>query len=332
MPFLGPFVKKERDMRNVQISAAVLAGCLLIGCSFEDADPGVTTADPSVRRIMIDGSSTVEPITTRIAESFGKQFSDVRIPIRVSGTGTGMQQMIAGRIDIANASRQIKPTELEACHDNGIDTVELKVAIDGISVVVNPQNDWVDAMTVAQLRKLWEPGSTVKRWSDLDPTWPEEPISLFGPGEESGTFDYFTESINGKEDAITPNYSPSADDNVLVTGVAGNKYALGYFGYAYYVKNQDKLKALAISATDSVDDAVSPTPKNIESGAYVPLSRPLFIYVRKSSLQRPEVEDFVRYYLSDGQASVGDAGYVALSDQVLSESMSILEEALKSGS
>jgi len=314
-------------MKSLWMGVGILACVAMAGCSVEEVEQGTSTGDSSIKQILIDGSSTVEPITSRIAESFEESFSDVRVPIKVTGTGTGMKEMIAGRIDIANASRPIKDSELEACAENDISVVELKVAIDGLSVVVHPDNDWVDAMTVGQLKQLWEPGSTITKWSELNPEWPDETISLFGPGEESGTFDYFTETINGEEDAITENYSPSADDNVLVTGVSGNKYALGYFGYAYYLKNKDKLKALAISNTDSVDDAVAPTPENIESGKYAPLSRPLFIYVRKSSLQRTEVQDFVEYYLSEGQASVADAGYVGLSEMQLKESMAAFEEA-----
>jgi phosphate transport system substrate-binding protein len=315
-------------MKSFRLGTLTLVSCVLLGCSVEDAEEGVSTSDSAIKQIRIDGSSTVEPITARIAESFGEKFTDVRVPLKVTGTGTGMKEMIAGRIDIANASRPIKPSELDACEENGVDVVELKIAIDGLSVVVNPENDWVDAMTVGQLKQLWEPDSKVEKWSDLNPDWPDESISLYGPGEESGTFDYFTETINGEEDAITDNYSPSADDNVLVTGVSGDKYALGYFGYAYYLKNKDKLKALSISPTESLDDAVAPTPENIESGAYAPLSRPLFIYVRKSSLQRAEVEDFVRYYLTEGQDSVADAGYVALSQAQLAESVSRLDAAV----
>lgn len=313
-------IKKAVKMQRAWLVTGLVLAILATGCSVEDAETG--------REIMVDGSSTVEPITSRIAEAFEADFPDVRIPIKVTGTGTGMKEMIAGRIDIANASRQIKDSEREDCRKNGIDVVELKVAIDGISVVVHPENDWVDAMTVEQLHQMWAPGSTVEKWSDVNPEWPDEAISLFGPGEESGTFDYFTETINGEEDLITENYSPSADDNVLVTGVSGDKYALGYFGYAYYLKNKDKLKALSISPTDSLDDAVAPTPENIESGRYAPLSRPLFIYVRKSSLARPEVEDFVRFYLSEGQESVPEAGYVSLSPTDLKASQQALDAAV----
>lgn len=312
------------------VRAAVWLSVLVVaGCSVEDARQGDAVADSEIRRIMIDGSSTVEPITSRIAEKFEAEYSDVQVPVKVTGTGTGFKEMIAGRIDIANASRRIKDSEKAECEQNGIDVLELKIAIDGLTVAVHPENDWVSAMTVSQLKRLWEPGSQVKTWKDLDASWPDHKISLYGAGEESGTFDYFTEAINGKEDAITENYSPSADDNVIATGVAGDKYAMGFFGYAYYQKNQSKLKALSISATETVADAVPPTPESIETGKYVPLSRPLFIYVKKSALQRGEMEDFVRYYLGAGQSCVSEAGYVPLGESELQASRQAFEEALK---
>lgn len=316
-------------LRFPTAAACCLLSLAIVGCSVEQAEQGQSVADADVRRIMIDGSSTVEPITSRIAEAFEREYSDVQVPVKVTGTGTGFKEMIAGRIDIANASRPIKDSERAECEQNGVDPIELKIAIDGLTVAVHPENDWVSAMTVSQLKRLWEPGSQIRTWKDLDPSWPDHAISLFGAGEESGTFDYFTEAINGKEDAITENYSPSADDNVIATGVAGDKYAMGFFGYAYYQKNQGKLKALAISATEDPADAVSPTAESIESGKYVPLSRPLFIYVKKSALQRPEVEDFVQYYLGPGQSFVADAGYVSLSEAELNASKQALAAALQ---
>lgn len=301
---------------------------LAAGCSVEDTTPGEVAGSDSVKRIMIDGSSTVEPITSRIAEKFESEFSDVQVPVKVTGTGTGFKELIAGRIDIANASRPIKDSESEECKKNGVDYIELKIAIDGLSVVVHPENDWVTTLTVAQLKKIWEPGSTVTKWSDIDPSWPDHKISLFGAGQESGTFNYFTEAINGKDGAITENYSPSGDDNVIATGVAGDKYAMGFFGYAYYSKNKEKLKAIAISPTENAADAVAPTPESIEKGTYTPLSRPLFIYVKKASLARPEVEDFVRFYLGAGQSEVAGAGYVALSSTDLEASKAAFEAAV----
>jgi phosphate transport system substrate-binding protein len=237
--------------------------------------------------------------------------------------------MIAGRIDIANASRAIKDSEKADCEKNGISLLELKVGLDGLSVIVSNENTWCDALTVAQLKRVWEPGSKVTNWKDLDPAWPDVPLELFGAGEESGTFDYFTEVVNGKEDAITENYSPSFDDNVTITGVSGGKGGMGFLGCAYYFANQDKVKALKISSTDNVADAVPPSAETVKNGSYKPLSRPLFIYVKTSSLARQEVQDFVRYYLNDGAAQVEAVKYVPLSADELAVSRKALEDALK---
>ena len=308
------------------------------GCSVEDAStsadgskatiPEVTTDGGEPRRIQIDGSSTVKVITAAVAEDFESKVSDVKIALKVTGTGTGFKEMIAGRIDIANASRAIKESEKSDCVKNGIEVLELLVAMDGLTVCVNRDNDWVDSITVAQLKKIWEPGSTVKSWKDVDAAWPDIPLVLFGAGEESGTFDYFTEAINGKEDAMTENYSPSADDNVTITGVSGEKGGMGFLGCAYYYSNQDKVKALKISPTDDAAAGVAPTPEAVKSGEYKPLARPLFIYVKKSSLARPEVQDFVRFYLNDGLTQVSKVGYVGLSDSQIKASRDAFEAAI----
>lgn len=308
------------------------------GCSVEDAStsadgskatiPEVTTEGGEPRRIQIDGSSTVKVITAAVAEDFESKVSDVKIALKVTGTGTGFKEMIAGRIDIANASRAIKESEKSDCAKNGIEVLELLVAMDGLTVCVNHDNDWVDSITVAQLKKIWEPGSKVKSWKDVDAAWPDIPLVLFGAGEESGTFDYFTEAINGKEDAITENYSPSADDNVTITGVSGEKGGMGFLGCAYYYSNQDKVKALKISPTDDAAAGVAPTPEAVKSGEYKPLARPLFIYVKKSSLARQEVQDFVRFYLNDGLTQVSKVGYVGLSDSQIKASRDAFEAAI----
>ncbi len=287
----------------------------------------VTSSEPT--RIQIDGSSTVKVITAAIAEEFESKFADVKIALKVTGTGTGFKEMIAGRIDIANASRAIKESEKADCAKNHIELLELLVALDGLTVCVNNENTWVDSITVAQLKKIWEPGSTVKSWKDVDAAWPDVPIVLFGAGEESGTFDYFTETINGKEDEITENYSPSSDDNVTITGVSGDKGGMGFFGCAYYFANKDKVKALKISPKDDPAAGVAPTPEAVKAGDYKPLSRPLFIYVKKSSLERQEVQDFVRFYLNEGAAQVSKVGYVDLSDEQMKSSREAFEAAVK---
>jgi phosphate transport system substrate-binding protein len=196
--------------------------------------------------INVDGSSTVLPISMAVAEMFAQQHPTVQVPVTSSGTGGGFKKFAAGEIDINDASRPIKPEEIAKCKENGIEYVELKVAIDGLSVVVNPKNNWCDCLSVEQLKRIWEPGSKVEKWSDLDPSWPAVKIKLYGPDTDSGTFEYFTEAICGKAKASRPDYSQSGDDNVLVQGVEGDQYSLGYFGFAYYELNQDKLKIIGI--------------------------------------------------------------------------------------
>jgi len=319
------------------LSFGVMLLCA-VGCTIENDSPSadgtkaqtpdVTTGSGEPSRIQIDGSSTVKVITAAVAEDFESKVSDVKIALKVTGTGTGFKHMIAGRIDIANASRTMKESETADCAKNGIEVLELLVAMDGLTVCVNHENDWVETMTVAQLKKIWEPGSKVRTWKDVDAAWPDIPIVLFGAGEESGTFDYFTEVINGKEDNITENYSPSADDNVTITGVSGEKGGMGFLGCAYYYANQDKVKALKISPTDDVAAGVAPTPDAVKSGQYKPLARPLFIYVKKSSLARQEVEDFVRFYLNDGVAQVSKVGYVDISEAQIKTSRDAFEAAI----
>lgn len=290
--------------------------------------PSDSNADNEQKRILIDGSSTVYPISQAVAEEFQASQPNVKVVVGTSGTGGGFKKFVVGETDINDASRPIKDKEIEQCSENGIEYLEMKVAIDGISVVVNPENDWCQAITVAQLKKLWEPGSTVTKWNELDPSWPEEEIRLFGPDTDSGTFDYFTDVICGEEGASRTNYTPSTDDNVLVRGVSGEKYALGYFGFAYYLENAAKLKAVPVSATDDVADAVAPTPETIEGGTYTPLSRPLFLYVNKAKLARPELADFLTYYLEKGQDLVGEVGYVRLGAETHAETVNALKQAI----
>lgn len=259
--------------------------------------------------IIIDGSSTVFPITEAITEEFTKINPDVNIPIGVSGTGGGFKKFVIGEIDINNASRPIKDSEKEEAVANGIEYVEFTIAYDGLSVLVNPANDFVDSLTVEELNALWNPDSTVKTWKDLRPEWPDEEIKLYGPGTDSGTFDYFTEEINGETGAIRTDFTPSEDDNILVQGIAGDKNALGFFGFAYYVENQDKLKAVKI---DNGNGPVEPTFETIKDGSYAPLSRPIYIYVTKDALAKDHVKAFVEYYLSEGTPLIPEVGYVSL--------------------
>lgn len=281
-------------------------------------------------KVTIDGSSTVAPISEAMAEEFKNENPKVNVPVATSGTGGGFKKFVAGETDINDASRPIKEQEVKLCEKNGIKFLELKVAIDGLSVVVNKENTWCNALTVKQLNKLWNPDSNVKSWKELDDSYPDKPIKLYGPDTDSGTFDYFTEVINGKSKASRKDYSAAVNDNVLVDGVSQDEGALGYFGYAYYVQNKDKLKLVPISNTDDPKDAVTPTAETIEAGDYKPLSRPLFLYVNKASLKRKEVADFLTFYLSEkGQKIVGETGYVQLSASVIEEMRKKLDEAIK---
>jgi phosphate transport system substrate-binding protein len=262
--------------------------------------------------VRIDGSSTVFPVTEAVAEEFQIANPNARVTVGISGTGGGFKKFCAGETDISDASRPIKDSEREMCAEAGIEPIEIRVAFDGLAVMVNPANDFAGCMTVDELKRIWEPGSTVSRWSQVRDGWPDEEIKLYGPGTDSGTFDYFTEAIVGEEDASRPDFTASEDDNVLVQGISGDPYSLGYFGYAYYAENTDKLKLVAV---DGGTGCVEPTPETVESGTYAPLSRPLFIYVSTSALEKPQVKAFVRYYLEQARLLVPQVGYVPLRDQ-----------------
>lgn len=276
--------------------------------------------------IKIDGSSTVIRITEAVTEEFVKSYPGVRVVGGRSGTGGGFKKFSAGEIDICDASRRINEIEKKACQEHGINWVELEIAFDGISLVANPLNDWCDCLTVEQLKAIWAPGSKVTKWSDIDPAWPKEPIKLYGPGTDSGTFDYFTEVIVGKTGSCRQDYSASEDDNVLVMGVEGDKYSLGFFGLAYYEENHEKLKLLGVDPGDG--KCIKPSAETVRNATYKPLARPLFIYVRTSSIARPEVRSFVEFYLDNVGSVVTSTGYVPLSDEALSKSKQALDEAL----
>lgn len=264
--------------------------------------------------ISIDGSSTVYPITEAIAEEYRAEAPRTDITIGVSGTGGGFQKFGRGEVAITNASRPIKEDERKMAEENGISFVELEVAYDGLAVVVNPENDWVDCFTVEQLKKIWEPGAqgNITRWNQIDPSWPDEEIHLFGPGVASGTFDYFTEAIVGTSGSSRGDYTASEDDNVLVQGVSGDKYGLGFFGLAYYEENSDKLRMVSV---DGGEGCVEPTAETVSDGSYAPLSRPLYIYVNSSSLDNPAVIDFVEFYLDEAPQLLKDVGYIPLTDE-----------------
>lgn len=298
-----------------------------VGCSgnSNDRPAGKVDGEKLGGKVQIDGSSTVYPISEAVAEEFRVVQPDVRVTVGVHGTGAGMKKFIAGEIDICDASRGMKEQEAAACKEQGIEFIELSVAFDGLAVVVNPKNTWCDCLTVGQLKELWRPESGVKQWKDLNPKWPAKDIKLYGPGTDSGTFDYFTKVIVGEEKASRADYTASEDDNVLVTGVQSDEYALGYFGYAYYAENKDKLKILGV---DNGAGCKKPSLETVRDNSYAPLSRPLFIYVRTSAFERPEAVAFVKFYLEQAAELAEDVGYVPVSDEVAKANQDTLKGAL----
>jgi len=262
-------------------------------------------------QVKIDGSSTVYPITEAVAEEFRTIAPKVKVTVGISGTGGGFKKFDRGETDINDASRPIKDKEAETCKANNIEYTSLKIAFDGLSVVANPQNDWLQDITTEELKKIWEPAAEGKimKWSDIRPEWPAEKINLYGPDAASGTYDYFTEVIVGESGKSRGDYTNSSDDNVLVQGITQDKYALGFFGMAYYEENMDKLKLIGV---DSGKGAVKPTFETVSGGTYAPLSRPIFIYVSKGAAKRPEVKKFVEFYLDKAAGVAKDVGFVAL--------------------
>lgn len=274
------------------------------------------TPGPIEGTILVDGSSTVAPITMAVAEEFQKQYPEVRVPVGISGTGGGFKKFCAGETDISDASRPIKASEAEECKKNGIEYIELPVAFDGLAVIVNPSNDFVSCMTVEELKKIWEPEAEgkVTNWKQVRADFPDRPLTLYGPGTDSGTYDYFTQAIVGKEGASRGDFTPSEDDNVLVQGIAGDPNALGFFGLAYYEENKDKLKLVAI---DNGKGCVAPSLETVANSTYQPLSRPLFIYVNRARIdQKDEISAFVEFYLKNAKSLVGQVGYIPLTDEI----------------
>lgn len=266
--------------------------------------------------IQIDGSSTVFPVTEAVAEEFQKaKKGKMKVTVGISGTGGGFKKFCRGETDISNASRPILKQEMDSCKGAGVEYVELPVAFDALTVIVNPKNDWAPSMTVAELKKIWEPAAQGKitNWNQVREKWPNAPLKLFGAGADSGTFDYFTEAIMGKAKSSRGDFTASEDDNVLVQGVANDINALGFFGYAYYAENNKKLKAVAV---DNGKGPVGPSEKTVLDGTYQPLSRPIYIYVNKKSLAKPEVKEFTEFYLQQAPKLVKEVKYVPLPDKV----------------
>jgi len=296
----------------------ILAALLLASCSGGDDSAAENDSGELRGVVSLDGSSTVFPISEAVAEEFLAVAPRVRVTVGVSGTGGGFKKFLAEETDINDASRTIKESEDMQAQANGIDYLEIPVAFDGLSVVINPQNTWADSITVEELQMIWQPGSTVDSWNDVRPEWPDQPIRLYGPGTDSGTFDYFTEAINGESGASRPDYTASENDNVLVQGIAGDEYAMGFFGFAYYIENEDKLKVLPV---DGGNGPVAPSPTTINDGTYSPLSRPIFIYLNTASLARPEVKAFVEFYLDNAGALANEVGYIELPQSMYQESL-----------
>ena len=290
--------------QKVSVTAAVAGFAAVL-------TPHVASAQTAIK---MDGSSTVFPLAEAAAEEFQiSKRGKVRVTVGIAGTGGGFKKFCRGETDISDASRPILTAEMETCRAAGIKYIEVPIAFDALTVVINPANTWAKTMTIADLRKIWEPGAQgrIKTWKQVRSEWPNEPILLFGPGADSGTFDYFTEAINGKAKASRGDYTASEDDNTLVQGVINNKNALGYFGFAYYVGNKDKMTAVAI---DRGKGGVLPSLEHVTDGSYNPLSRPLFWYVRDTAMQRPEVKEFVEFMLTKGAPLVSEVGYLPLPD------------------
>jgi phosphate transport system substrate-binding protein len=332
------------------LTVLVLLAVALNGCAIRDADPSGSSdgaiatrtnkaADSQSTvlrgRITIDGSSTVYPITQAAAEEFMKLHRRVAIPIGVAGTAGGFKRFVVGDLDICDASRPIEPEEIAACRQDAVDYLEMPIGIDGITVVVNAKNTWCDSLTVGQLKRLWESGSLIRTWNDLDPAFPKQEIELYGPDTDSGTFEYFTEVICGRRGNSRTDYTPSSNDNVLIQGVEGDAGALGYFGYAYYTMNRSSLRALKIvpsgetsAGKKSPPGGIAPTDETIVSDQYRPLSRPLFLYVNRKSLKRPEVAAFLTFYLDQAPTFVSEVHYIPLPTARAAECRARLQQAL----
>jgi phosphate transport system substrate-binding protein len=322
-----------KTMRILMLALAALtlvaAGC---GGDDDDEEAGGDTAAMTEEagggdlsgRIQADGSSTVGPFTTRAAERFQGENSGVQITVGVSGTGGGFERFCAGETDLSNASRPIDEDEVQACEQAGVEYVEFQVANDALTVVVNTENDWATCLTTEELKKIWEPGSKVSNWNQVRADFPDEKLVLFGPGTDSGTFDYFTDEINGEEGASRTDYSASENDNVVVQGVSGERGGLGYFGFSYYEENQDTLKAVEV---DSGDGCVAPSVETAQDGTYTPLARPLFVYAKTGSFSKPEVHAFVEYTLENAVEIAEESDYVPLTDEQVAKAQSDFEDA-----
>lgn len=299
-------------MKKMKKLVFILSIALVLGaCGNKKEKQENTDSAKLSGTISIDGSSTVFPVTEAVAEEFRAVQPDVKVTIGVSGTGGGFQKFSRGETNLSNASRPIKDKEIAACKENNINYLELEVAYDGLAVLVNPENTWVDSFTVEELKMIWEPAAQGKimKWNQIRAEWPNEEIHLFGPGVASGTYDYFTEAVVGKSGSSRGDFTASEDDHVLVQGIAGDKYSLGFFGLAYYTENKDKLTLIGVHNGEEV---VKPSLETVSNGTYKPLSRPLFVYVNSTSVKHPEVVEFVNFYIDNAGELSEDVGYIPL--------------------
>jgi phosphate transport system substrate-binding protein len=318
--------------RPVLIVLLLVVMVIAAACGDDDETPSSgTSGDKLSGTIKVDGSSTVAPLTEAAADLFRAENSGVQISVGTSGTGGGFEKFCAGETDISDASRPIKPdepTEGQACEKNGIAYEELTVANDGLSVVVNKANTWAACLTVAQLKAIWEPNSTVKNWNQVDPSFPDEELALYGPGTDSGTFDYFADAINGEEGASRTDYSPSEDDNVIIQGVSGTRGGMGYFGLSYYEQNTDKLNVVQI---DAGEGCVAPSTETVQDGSYKPLSRPLFVYPSADALKRAEVDAFLKFYIENSKEIAEQALFVPMTEAQQQEATAKIESLINAG-
>nr|WP_201749027.1 PstS family phosphate ABC transporter substrate-binding protein [Micromonospora acroterricola] len=298
-----------RGLGLASVALVLTVGLAACGSDNNDGGTGTGAAAELSGDVKVDGSSTVGPLSKAAAELFADEQAKVNVTVGITGTGGGFKKFCNGETDISDASRPIKDTEKAECDKNGVKYVELIVANDALSVVVSKDNTWADCLTVPQLKAIWEPGSKVNNWNQVDPKFPNEPLKLFGAGTDSGTFDYWTAAINGKEKAHRTDYTPTEDDNVTVQGVSGSKGGLGYFGFTYYEENADKLKLVKV---DGGAGCVEPSVANAQDGSYKPLSRPLFIYVSDKGIAKKQVKGFVDFYIESIDEVVKEAKYVPL--------------------
>lgn len=307
---------KKNNLIHLAILFFTIISLALSSCG---GNKSADTTDANQDIIRIDGSSTVYPITEAVAEELRKEKPDIKVSVALSGTGGGFKKFGRGEIDINDASRPIKTAEDSLAKANNITYTGITIAYDGLAVVVNPQNDWLTSMTVAELKKLWSPEAqgVVMRWNQIRPEWPNEEIHLFGAGVESGTYDYFTEVIVGKSHSSRGDFTASEDDNVLVQGIASDKYGLGFFGLAYFEENKDKLKLVAIDDSNDANGAgpILPTVETVKNKTYSPLGRPLFIYISNQAAARQEVKDFIGFYLANVNTLSQEVGYIPLTTE-----------------